>query len=345
MYVGQAGGKVKVWDVVGRKQVFSYDLEPPSWPVLCFSLDGSRLAIQSGSGGPKKPFRLIDANKWIELRQFGFGNASHRFVILPGNKELLWPSGDGYIYDLDDGTYRKLPQPVGFSNDYQVAPSSDGRFMILGHIIREKGGALRLWEVATRKTVRQVDTGKMDPTAVAFSLDNLTVAMGSRDGDVSLWDTRTGRPLDRFTGHIGAVRSLAFSRDGKRLASGSADTTILLWDVSKTMSRPRPPAVRLTGDEIRDLSKLLASDDAPAAQRAVWRLVDAGEQTTAFLAKELFVVKEEASPRLRQVRAVQVLESIRTEAACGLLQQLVEKHPAAPVRADAKAALERIRNG
>jgi len=301
------------------------------------------LAVQARQTGNRQPFRLLDVQLAKELRRFRFGNGGKGLAILPGGNELVYLDGwSALLRKLNDGAYRELPGLEGLGNHPVLAQSSDGRFLVFGHLVRDKDvGGLRLWEAVTKKTVWLVETGKMDPTSVAFSADGRTIVMGSLDGHVGVWDARSGRLLERFTGHQGEVRAIAFSRDGKRLASGSADTTILTWDIAKTMSRPRPPAVRLKEDEIRDLWTRLSSDDAPAAQRAVWRLVDAGEQTTSFLAKELGGVDDKQ--RLRQVRAVQVLESIGSDAAIRLLKQAADKHLSAQLRGDAKAALNRLR--
>ena len=57
-------------------------------------------------------------------------------------------------------------------------------------------------------------------TAVAFSPDGKTLAMGSWDNTVRLWDTAGRKPLgEPLRGHEDAVRSVAFSPDGKTLAS------------------------------------------------------------------------------------------------------------------------------
>jgi WD40 repeat protein len=68
--------------------------------------------------------------------------------------------------------------------------------------------------------------------SVAFSPDGKLLATGDMDGQIRLWQVRTGKQLFAFKGHSGWVRSIAWSPDGRTLASGSNDSLVRLWDVT-----------------------------------------------------------------------------------------------------------------
>jgi WD40 repeat protein len=77
-----------------------------------------------------------------------------------------------------------------------------------------------------------VQTGhSSEVVSVAFSPDGKTLASGSWDKTIKLWDVATGAELRALTGHSTYVISVAFSPDGKTLASASYDT-IRLWNVA-----------------------------------------------------------------------------------------------------------------
>jgi WD40 repeat protein len=66
--------------------------------------------------------------------------------------------------------------------------------------------------------------------SVAFSPDGKTLASGSDDNTIKLWDAQTRQELAALKGHAGSVYSVVFSPDGETLASGSKDKTVKLWE-------------------------------------------------------------------------------------------------------------------
>jgi WD40 repeat protein len=68
-------------------------------------------------------------------------------------------------------------------------------------------------------------------SSVAFAPDGRTVASGSWDHSLKLWDVASGRLLRSFEGHSDWVNSVAFAPDGRTVLSGSSDGTLKLWGV------------------------------------------------------------------------------------------------------------------
>jgi WD40 repeat protein len=73
--------------------------------------------------------------------------------------------------------------------------------------------------------------GESDIDHIALSPDGKTVASGSEDGAVRLWDVETGKVLAKWTAHGSRTTSACWSRDGGLVASGSSDGTTRVWDV------------------------------------------------------------------------------------------------------------------
>ena len=65
--------------------------------------------------------------------------------------------------------------------------------------------------------------------SVAFSPDRRTLASGSNDQTIRLWNLANGQARV-LTGHTDRVDTVAFSPDGRTLASGSRDETVRLWN-------------------------------------------------------------------------------------------------------------------
>ena len=89
-----------------------------------------------------------------------------------------------------------------------------------------------MWPATGRSATRSPAT-PMRVQSVAFSPDGTTLASGSDDGTVRLWDVANRRQVGApLTGHTDAVNSVAFSPDGNTLATGGVTGAVRLWDVA-----------------------------------------------------------------------------------------------------------------
>ena len=90
----------------------------------------------------------------------------------------------------------------------------------------------RIWDVQTGGVIRIFDPSTIG-AVISISPDGTTVAQGTNDGAIHLWDVRTGKSHSIETGQDLRVKHIRFSPvDSRRLISSSLDGTIQQWDVA-----------------------------------------------------------------------------------------------------------------
>lgn len=67
---------------------------------------------------------------------------------------------------------------------------------------------------------------------LAWSPDGRSIASGSYDRTVRIWDAASGECLRTLNGHTQGVDAVAWSPDGSLFASASLDMTVRLWDAA-----------------------------------------------------------------------------------------------------------------
>ncbi|HET6881643.1 MAG TPA: PQQ-binding-like beta-propeller repeat protein [Pirellulales bacterium] len=196
---------------------------------------GTYAGIKANEAVSKGQLLLHDAATGNPLRVFSdFSDVVRSVAFSPDSRSLLVGyhttidksvgSTNG-IWELSTGTKiaefdgpNFLATPAAFSVDGKLALS----------------GAWRLWDVAAKKKVSQVQGHGAHKIiwSVAVDSDGTRAVTGAADGTAILWDLSTGRQLIRFEGHTSEVYSVALSRARNFVATGSADGTAAIWNAS-----------------------------------------------------------------------------------------------------------------
>ncbi|HEY8983180.1 MAG TPA: caspase family protein [Streptomyces sp.] len=215
--------------------------------TVAFSQDGKTLA----SGSLDKTARVWNTVTGRLIKTLHHQQAVAAVAFDPRDSNILTSSGpDRYVplWHLDefgDQDYAGgIEREAGsYGAVYTLAFSPDGKTLASGGMgdVATPGTVrpeICLWDVPSDSYNARTFT---NPTAtavvlaVAFSPDSKTLASGSSDGIVRLWNIATGHStaLPRVADNIDAV---AFSPDGKTLASGDTSSTVRLWNVAAKKS-------------------------------------------------------------------------------------------------------------
>ena len=285
---------VTLYDPDTRRPVRSIKAHEGLARALSFSPDGSILA----TAGEDLEVKLWDVESGELIRDPFYVCRLESLVILPDGRRIACSGTEGlYVLDLADRNIHGVPRleespafdvsiaPDGSLlaasfGDHSIAlfdadtgektselPGHDARVLAVAfspdgsRLVSGDGhGVVRLWDVGREVgLVGTVGAPGIPVEALVFSPNGKTLAVSGGDGVVRLWDVDSGRQLDTFIGHGGAVRSLSFSPDGRTLASGSRDGTVKLWD-----GQPAPGVVPDLLEPIRDkLEDLIAGAFSP----------------------------------------------------------------------------------
>lgn len=161
-------------------------------------------------------------------------------IVASGGEDDL-----GYIWDLHTGDvivkltgHTDSVTNVGFSSDGEMIATGgmDGKVRVW----RRRGEDYKTWEFLTELQ------GPDEVTFLKWHPKGSVLLAGSNDTTVWLWQLPSGKTMQVFAGHTGAVSCGTFTPDGKRIVTACAEGTLIYWD-----PRSPTPVFKLSATDAR----------------------------------------------------------------------------------------------
>jgi WD40 repeat protein len=356
---GAYGGKfVDLWNVENGKLLRRFETALAS--ALTFS-EGGKLFSWGGFCGKLQICEVLSGKVVVVLTiqppqsQDPLKSSRINSVALSyDGARMAWASDHEGIKVCDTRT-GKILLHFPIANVFAISP--DGKVLAIG----ESKGLIRLFEVATKQEICQLHGHEGWINSLMFSPTGTRLASGSEDNTALVWSLlNLPEVSNEFPGpqpeYWAALDkkdpSVGFRALINLVASGERGVDFL-----KNRLKPQPLLDQKT---LRSLIADLDAKDFSVRDQAMRTLAKLGFQAEAALRqtlemkgslefkqrvqKLLTALEENPLPpgRLREIRAIQVLEMVGSKGAKQFLQTLARGDPFAPSTQDAMAALRRL---
>lgn len=223
---GEFHGRIVLWDAETLQPKLTLQHSKAVIESVAFSPDGRILA-----SADFERVILWEASSGTKMRAFENHHGRISTVAWHPDGATLITNAEGIVFwDVATGAERAAIRPGDGISVRKFALSPDGKTVAT---VPDGPGAIRLWDVASRKQRLLLSGHDGRVTALVFSPDGLLLASGGADGTIVIWEVATGRKRTVLKRQTDPVESVAFSPDSKSLISGSRTSLIILWDLIK----------------------------------------------------------------------------------------------------------------
>jgi WD40 repeat protein len=215
-------GGIRVWDArTGEvKKTFAEDAETGS--IAEISSNGSVLAEISGD----EIVRVWNVGTGVHV-ELPSTTGPAVAVAVSGNGRVLAIAHANQIrlFNLNDPKVQPTGAPIQ-GNVVCITLSFDGK-LLAGSTAQ---GDVQIWSREDGSLRKHFPAG-FDVSTIRFGPQGDVLAIGGKDGRLSLWNLESGAMLFESKKHSAMVNAIAFSTDGKLMATGSDDRTAIIWEV------------------------------------------------------------------------------------------------------------------
>ena len=228
VYLWRSSGVVDTFAHKGEKIDFT-NLNEYGVGAVVFSNDGKTL-LSGGQDGVMKRWNLSDKSL---TSQESLGEGIKKLVLQPDGALIMIGIYGNHNFLNFQGKTNKYTDLI-FSPDGSFAVLSFRPHLSVANIDFEnikkpqtpQPGGSYIYRFDQQSLIK---LGTGDPSALALSPDNQYVAVGERNGKISLYN-QSGSLLYQLEAHQGQVLSISFSSDGNRFVTAAEDGIIKLWE-------------------------------------------------------------------------------------------------------------------